>query len=91
MEIVWWRKPTDFRDSFPLFLLLPPFSCFQISAACGAVGTLSLGTVFESLHAKATGGKASIKLEYANNGVLAGLVAITAGCSVNSGPYFTCA
>jgi hypothetical protein len=62
--------------------------CGQISAACGSLGTLVLGSALESLHAKATGGRAAVKLEYANNGVLAGLVAITAGCSVNASAVF---
>jgi len=49
-----------------------------ISAAAGALGTLALGSFLESSAA----GKAVIKLEYVNNGVLAGLVGITAGCAV---------
>jgi len=48
-----------------------------ISAASGAVMTLILGSVLDSKAA----GKAVIKLEYANNGVLAGLVGITSVCA----------
>jgi len=49
-----------------------------LSAATGAVSTLAVGSFLDS---KAEG-KMVIKLEYANNGVLAGLVGITAGCAV---------
>jgi len=49
-----------------------------ISAASGAIGTLAFGSFLDS---KAEG-HAVIKLEYANNGVLAGLVGVTAGCAV---------
>jgi len=48
-----------------------------VSAATGAVTTLAFGSILDSQAA----GKAMIKLEYANNGVLAGLVGITAGCA----------
>jgi len=49
-----------------------------ISAATGAVATLALGSTLATM----AEGKTTIKLEYANNGVLAGLVGITAGCAV---------
>jgi len=52
--------------------------CTTLSAACGALSTLAIGSYLDSMAA----GKAVIKLEYANNGVLAGLVGITAGCAV---------
>jgi len=48
-----------------------------LSAAAGAVTTLFLGSALDTC----SGGKTVIKLEYANNGVLAGLVGITAGCA----------
>jgi len=49
-----------------------------ISAATGALATLTIGSIFDTL----SEGKTVVKLEYANNGVLAGLVGITAGCAV---------
>ena len=52
--------------------------CTTLSAACGALSTLSFGSFLDSKEA----GHAVIKLEYANNGVLAGLVGITASCAV---------
>jgi len=48
-----------------------------ISAASGAVFTLILGSVLDTR----ASGKPVIKLEYANNGVLAGLVGITSACA----------
>jgi Amt family ammonium transporter len=52
--------------------------CTTLSAACGALSTLLVGSFIESSAA----GQTVIKLEYANNGVLAGLVSITASCAV---------
>ena len=52
--------------------------CTTLSAACGALSTLIVGTTLESL----AQGRVVIKLEWACNGVLAGLVGITAGCAV---------
>ncbi len=49
-----------------------------IAAGCGALSTLTLGSFIDSR----SEGKMIIRLEYANNGVLAGLVGITASCSV---------
>jgi Amt family ammonium transporter len=49
-----------------------------ISAGCGALATLALGSFIDSKYE----GKSVIKLQYANNGVLAGLVGITASCAV---------
>lgn len=47
-----------------------------LGAASGALSTLVVGMLLNS-----TGDKRMVRLEDANNGVLAGLVAITAGCS----------
>jgi len=52
--------------------------CTTLSAACGALSTLLVGTALES----SAQGKLVIRLEWACNGVLAGLVGITAGCAV---------
>ena len=52
--------------------------CTTISAASGALGTLALGSALDSMVI----GTPVIKLTYVNNGVLAGLVGITASCSV---------
>jgi len=49
-----------------------------ISAASGALSTLALGTLLEYHDT----GMVSVKLRYVNNGVLAGLVGVTAGCAV---------
>eukprot|EP00614_Pseudopedinella_elastica_P027744 CAMPEP_0172616228 /NCGR_PEP_ID=MMETSP1068-20121228/62787_1 /TAXON_ID=35684 /ORGANISM="Pseudopedinella elastica, Strain CCMP716" /LENGTH=512 /DNA_ID=CAMNT_0013421589 /DNA_START=35 /DNA_END=1573 /DNA_ORIENTATION=- len=53
--------------------------CTTISAALGALSTMAFYTAMEG---KDHEGKYHLKLEYANNGLLAGLVAITASCSV---------
>lgn len=50
-----------------------------LAAGTGGVTTLLLQTIVEGKNAD---GKHTVRLESANNGVLAGLVAITAGCSV---------
>jgi Amt family ammonium transporter len=52
--------------------------CTTLSAGCGALSTLMVGTVLES----SAQGKVVMRLEWACNGVLAGLVSITAGCAV---------
>lgn len=49
-----------------------------ISAGTGAITCLIVGALLEGKNAK---GSFTIRLENANNGVLAGLVGITAGCS----------
>lgn len=49
-----------------------------LAAAMGALGTLLLGSVVDTVYL----GRGVIKLEYANNGVLSGLVGITASCAV---------
>jgi Amt family ammonium transporter len=49
-----------------------------LSAVSGALSTFFLGSAVDSYR----DGKPRLRLEYINNGVLIGLVAITAGCSV---------
>ena len=49
-----------------------------LAAAAGALSTLIIGSSLDS----AAEQKAVIKLEYANNGILSGLVGITASCAV---------
>mmetsp|Transcript_42994 Transcript_42994/g.97227 ORF Transcript_42994/g.97227 Transcript_42994/m.97227 type:complete len:467 (-) Transcript_42994:310-1710(-) len=58
------------------------FVVTALGASAGALGTLIFGSALDSYIL----GKPVIKLEYASNGVLCGLVSITAGCSVIT-PY----
>mmetsp|Transcript_63548 Transcript_63548/g.124779 ORF Transcript_63548/g.124779 Transcript_63548/m.124779 type:complete len:474 (+) Transcript_63548:171-1592(+) len=49
-----------------------------LAAGSGALGTLIIGSMVDTYFL----GRGIIRLEFANNGVLCGLVAITAGCAV---------
>jgi ammonia channel protein AmtB len=51
-----------------------------IAAAGGCLSTLVVASLWEGLDEET--GKLALRLEHANNGVLSGLVAVTASCAV---------